>query len=260
MNYFGFKSAAERYAASRPFFHPIVIKRVSEFLSLSAPLARALDVGCGTGLSSAALKEISNRIIGVDAAPSMIAHAPRDARIAYIVALAERLPFSVQAFDLITLSQVSHWLDRKVFFAEARRILRPARWLVAYDAYFSAQTIEHTDFQTWHETVYLKNYPSPPRAPVALTAEDVEGTGFQLRHEERLQHPISFTAEQLVEYLLTQSNVIAAVEDGTQEIGEVRRWLTENVRPFFAEHDAASFLFNVPIWYLQSESKDPGRM
>jgi SAM-dependent methyltransferase len=213
-------------------------------------------VGCGTGLSTVALKEIASRIIGVDAAPSMVAHAPADARIAYTVALAERLPFSGQAFDLITLSQVSHWLDRKLFFTEARRVLRPARWLVAYDAYFSARTIEHTDFQTWHEAVYLKNYPSPPRAPVALTAEDVTGTGFQLRREERLQHAISFTVEGLVEYLLTQSNVIAAVEGGTQEIDEVRRWLTENVRLFFAGHDEASFLFNVPIWYLQSEAKE----
>ncbi|HEX8494759.1 MAG TPA: class I SAM-dependent methyltransferase [Pyrinomonadaceae bacterium] len=252
MNFFAFKSAAERYAVGRLFFHTIVIARVREFLSLTELLARALDVGCGTGLSSVALKEIASRIVGIDAAPSMIAHAPTDARINYSVAVAERLPFCEQAFDLITLSQVSHWLDRKVFFAEARRVLRPGRWLIAYDAYFSAQTIEHTDFQMWHEAIYLKNYPSPPRSPVALAAEDVAGTGFQLCEEERLQHTISFTVEQLVEYLLTQSNVIAAVEGGTKEIGEVRDWLTKNVTPFFAGHDAAGFLFNVPIWYLQS--------
>lgn len=256
MNFFGFKSAAERYSVGRPFFHPVVVKRVKEFLSLTEPLALVLDVGCGTGLSAVALKEIASRIIGIDAAPAMIAHAPRDTRIAYTVALAERLPFTGREFDLITLSQVSHWLDRKLFFAEAHRILRPGKWLVAYDAYFSARTIEHTDFQAWHEAVYLKNYPSPPRAPVALVADDVKGTGFQLRREERLQHAISFTLERLVEYLLTQSNVIAAVEGGTQEIVEVRRWLTDNVSPFFAGHDEASFLFNVPIWYLQSEVKD----
>lgn len=254
MNFFGFKSAAERYHKGRPFFHPIVIERVREFLSLTEPLERALDVGCGTGLSAVALKEIASRIVGMDAAPSMLAHAPQDARIAYVVAVAEQLPFREQAFDIITLSQVSHWLDRKVFFAGARRVLCPGRWLIAYDAYFSAQTIEHTDFQKWHEGVYLKNYPSPPRAPVALAAEDVAGTGFQLCKEERLQHTISFTVEHLVEYLLTQSNVIATVEGGTKEIGEVRDWLTKNVRPFFAGHAEAGFLFNVPIWYLQSKA------
>ena len=258
MNFFSFESAAERYAGGRPFFHSVVIKRVREFLSLTEPLMRALDVGCGTGLSTIALKEIASRIVGLDAAPSMIAHAPRDASIRYVIAVAERLPFSAQKFDFLTLSQVSHWLDRKAFFAEARRVLRPESWLVAYDAYFSAQTIEHTDFQAWHESVYLKNYPSPPRAPIALSAEDVQGTGLQLRKEERLQHTISFTIERLVEYLLTQSNVIAAVEGGAKEIGEVRLWLTENVRPFFAGRAEAGFLFNVPIWYLQSEREGSG--
>lgn len=254
MNLFAFTSAAERYAHGRPFFHPLVIKRVKEFLPTAESIERALDVGCGTGLSTIALKEIARHIVGLDAAPSMLAQAPQDARIAYAVAFAEQLPFGEHEFDLMTLSQVSHWLDRKLFFAEARRVLRPASWLIAYDAYFSARTIENTDFQTWHQSVYLKNFPSPARAPVALTIEDVEGTGIQLRAEERLERTISFNVEQLVEYLLTQSNVIAAVEGGTKEISEVRDWLTRNVRPFFAGQAATGFVFNIPIWYLQSGS------
>jgi ubiquinone/menaquinone biosynthesis C-methylase UbiE len=254
MNFFGFKSAAARYAGGRPYFHPVVIKRVKDFLSLGDMVRRALDVGCGTGLSSVALKEVAAQVVGVDAAPEMIAYAPRAARIIYAVSRAEALPFGKHAFDLLTLSQVSHWLDRPRFFAESRRVLRPMSWLIAYDAYFTARTIEHAEFQAWHQSMYLKRFPSPPRAPVSLTASEVEGTGFQLRHEERLQHAISFTPEQLVDYLLTQSNVIAVVEGGMGEIGEVRRWLTESIRPFFAGRAEARFLFDVPVWYLQSAS------
>ncbi len=256
MNFFEFKSAAKRYAGGRPCFHPFVIRRIKEFLSLEESIARALDVGCGTGLSSVALRDVAARIVGVDAAPEMLAHAPHDARINYAVSRAEALPFGKHAFDLLTLSQVSHWLDRPRFFAEARRVLRPLSWLIAYDAYFTARTIEHAEFQAWHQSMYLKRFPSPPRAPVALTASDVEATGFQLRLEERLEHAISFTPEQLVDYLLTQSNVIAVVEGGAGKIGEVRRWLRESIRPFFADRTAASFLFDVPVWYLQAESND----
>lgn len=252
MNFFGFRSAAERYASGRPYFQAVVINRLKDFLSLEESLAIALDVGCGTGLSSIALKEIAAKVVGVDAAPEMIAHAPRDARIMYAVSLAEALPFGKHAFDLMTLSQVSHWLDRPRLFAEARRVLRPSSWLIAYDAYFTARTIEHAEFQAWHQTSYLKRFPSPPRAPVALTHSDVEGTGFQLHSEERLQHPISFTPAQLVDYLLTQSNVIAVVEGGRGEIEEVRGWLRESVKPFFANRAEVNFLFDVPIWYLQS--------
>lgn len=255
MNYFAFKSAAERYAKGRPFFHAVVITRVKEFLSLTESVPHALDVGCGTGLSAVALKAIAEKVSGVDAAPEMIAHAPRDARINYVVAVAERLPFTGQAFDLLTLSQVSHWLNRQAFFKEARRVMRPACWLVAYDAYFSARTVESTDFQAWHRDVYLRSYPSPPRAPVALSAADVEGTGIQLRADERLKHTIRFTVEQVVEYLLTQSNVIAAVEGESQEIGMVRQWLTENIQPLFAGRSEIAFLFDIPVWYLQSEAE-----
>ncbi|HEX8000483.1 MAG TPA: class I SAM-dependent methyltransferase [Pyrinomonadaceae bacterium] len=254
MNFFGFKSAAARYAGGRPYFHAVVINRIKDFLSLEEPVAWALDVGCGTGLSSIALKEIAGRVAGVDAAEEMIAHAPRDARITYAVSLAEALPFGEHAFDLMTLSQVSHWLDRPCFFAEARRVLRPRSWLIAYDAYFTARTIEHAEFQAWHQSSYLKRFPSPPRAPVALSQTDVEGTGFQLHREERPQHAISFTPGQLVDYLLTQSNVIAVVEGGSGEIEEVRRWLTESTGPFFDGLAEASFLFDVPIWYLQVEA------
>lgn len=255
MNYFAFKSAAERYAKGRPFFHAVVIAHIKEFLTLTEPITRALDVGCGTGLSAVALKAIAEKVFGVDAAPEMITHAPRDARISYTVAVAERLPFTGQAFDLLTLSQVSHWLNRQAFFKEARRVLRPACWLVAYDAYFSARTVENTDFQAWHRDVYLKSYPSPPRAPVALSAEDVKGTGIQLRAEERLQHTISFTVEQVVEYLLTQSNVIAAVEGESKEIGAARQWLIENIQPLFARRSEIAFHFDIPVWYLQSEGE-----
>lgn len=254
MNFFGFTSAAERYAAGRPYFHPFVVRHIKDFLSLTGLVGRALDVGCGTGLSALALKEIAAGIVGVDAAPQMLAQAQPDARIAYAVAVAERLPFAASEFDLITLSQVCHWLDRERFFAEAHRVLRPESWLVIYDAYFSAAEAENVEFQAWHRDVYLKRYPSPARSWFALSADDAKAAGFRLRKAERLQHAISFTLEQLVAYLLTQSNVIAAVEDGAEEIGAVRRWLKESLNPFFAGQGEASFPFNTPIWFLQSAS------
>lgn len=252
MNFFGFTSAAERYAAGRPYFHPFVINHIKDFLSLKGRLARALDVGCGTGLSALALKEIAARIVGIDAAPSMLAQARHDARIAYAVAVAERLPFAASEFDLLTLSQVCHWLDRERFFAEAHRTLRPAGWLVIYDAYFSATEAADAEFQAWHRDEYLKRYPSPARSWFSLSPDDAEAAGFHLRQAARLQHALPFTHEQLVAYLLTQSNIIAAVEDGTEDIGQVRRWLNATLRPFFARDTTVSFPFNSPIWFLQS--------
>ncbi|HEY0384864.1 MAG TPA: class I SAM-dependent methyltransferase [Pyrinomonadaceae bacterium] len=255
MNFFAFKSAAERYQRGRPFFHPFVINRFKELFGFSERAAHALDVGCGTGLSTIALAEIARRMVGVDASPMMLVRAVADARISYAVAVAEQLPFSENEFDLMTLSQVCHWLDRARFFAEAHRVLSPGAWLIVYDAYFSVEAAENSEFQAWHRTLYLPRYPSPARSWFTLTADEAAAVGFQLRRAERLSQIINFTLEGLVDYLLSQSNIIAAVEDGTEEIDEVRGWLTASLGPLFRGQREVGFTFINPVWYLRSNKE-----
>ena len=201
MNYFAPKSVAERYAKGRPYFHPQVVSRIKAYLSLAEPVARALDVGCGTGLSTIALKTIARHVVGVDNAAEMIALAPTDPQIEYFIAPAEKIPVDDNAFDLIT--------------------------------------------------IYLTKYPSPPRASVGFSAEDGEQDGFRLIGQEEYQNFVRFSLETLVDYLVTQSNISAAVEGGKERIEDVRHWLTENFAPFFAGRAEATFMFRGPIWYLR---------
>lgn len=252
MNYFDPQSAAERYARGRLYFHPLVIERIREFLSITAPLSSALDVGCGTGLSTIALKEIARKVTGADASAAMLAQAPKENGVRFLVARAENLPFGVNEFELVTLSQVLHWLDRDKFLAEAKRVLRPHGWLVVYDHYFSVgRMTENPEFQRWHREEYLVRYPDPPRARIKLKTENLELHGFSLLGEKSYQHSISFSVERLVDYLVTQSNVIAAVEGGKEGIEEARLWLTEGIRPIYVDAVEKEFLFNSPIWYLR---------
>lgn len=250
MNYFSSNSAAKRYAKGRPYFHPMIVGCVKEFLSIKEPLSSALDVGCGTGLSTAALKEIAQNIFGVDASAEMIALAPRETGIRYSVAPAENLPFEKNKFDLITISQAFHWLDRDKFLAEANRVLRPNGWLIAYDNYFSGRIIENPEFHEWYKE-YLARYPVTPRAKTAFTAENIKPHGFRLVNEERYENTISFSVEGLVDFLVTQSNVIAAVEGGKEDIEAARDWLTKIIAPIFKGTKEQGFLFDAPIWYLQ---------
>ncbi len=251
MNYFSPKSAAERYTKGRPYFHPLIIGRIKEFLSLAEPLSSALDVGCGTGLSTIALKEIAENVVGVDASAEMIALAPRENEIKYFVAPAENLPFEENEFDIITLSQVFHWLDKDKFLAEANRVLRPNGWLVAYDNYFSGQMTENTEFHRWYKEEYLEKYPIPPRGKILFTSENINPYGFRLHKEEWVKNIVGFSLGGIVDYLVTQSNVIAAVEGGKEKIEEVREWLTESVKSMFG-NTKENFLFNTPIWYLNA--------
>jgi SAM-dependent methyltransferase len=250
MNYFSPRSAAERYARGRPYFHPVIVGRIKDSLSITERLSSALDVGCGTGLSAIALKDLAQSVTGVDASAEMIALAPKEQGVTYFVAPAENLPFDEKEFDLITLSQVFHWLDRRRFLTEAYRVLRPGGWLIAYDNYFTGQTAGRADRQSWYEE-YLERYPMPPRASVTFTPENTNPHGFSLLKEEFYQNTIGFSLEGLVEFLITQTNVIAAVEGGGEKIEDVCSWLRGRLKSVFGDAREREFMFNAPIWCLQ---------
>ncbi|HEY6495509.1 MAG TPA: hypothetical protein VIZ43_19700, partial [Trebonia sp.] len=54
----------ERLAAGYAFDRPPVHDQVLRSARLTAPAARALDVGCGAGLSTAALIPLARQVIG----------------------------------------------------------------------------------------------------------------------------------------------------------------------------------------------------
>jgi SAM-dependent methyltransferase len=251
MNFFAPKTAAERYARGRPFFHPVVIARVKELISLDAPKQRALDVCCGTGLSTVALKSLAERIVGVDVSLEMLTCAPKDPCANYCLSAAERLPFDGGVFDLLTVCQGFHWLEREKFFREARRVLRPGGWLVVYDNYFSGGMEGREQFDSWFREEYLKRFPPPPRNWASFTSEESESFGFHLRAKTRLANEISFSPEKLVAFVATQSNVIAAVEGKGESLEEVNAWLAAGMGPFFGEEREMVFRFEAPIWCLQ---------
>lgn len=249
MNFFAHKSAAERYASGRPYFHPAIIQRIRERLGLTGPFQRALDVGCGTGLSTIAVKEIAARVIGVDSSAEMIGLAPKDSAVEYQVADAERLPFEDRVFDLVTVSQAIHWFGRVSFLQEARRVLRTEGWLIVYDNYFAGS--ENDAFNAWHQESYLERYPSPQRAWPDFAAAKIEKEGFHLIGDEVLRNTISFSLDGLTDFFTSQTNIIAAVEVGEETIAAARAWLKENLQRLFEESSMHAFLFNATIWYLR---------
>lgn len=255
MNPFTHKDAARRYAEARPYYHPVAIDLVRGYLKVERPLERVLDVACGTGQSCAALRCIARHVVGVDSSAAMLAEARAMLPdVQYIESAAERLPFVDEAFDLITVGSAFHWFDRTLFLREANRLLPVSGWLIIYDNSFQGGRMRGcAEFTTWFNTEYLVRFPSPPRHAAPLTEKDTGAAAFCFVMNQAYANDVTFTADGLVAYLTTQSNIIAAVEEGRCSVAGVREWLGEALEPFFSG-DKHAFQFGGAIWYLQKAS------
>ena len=189
MSYFDTSEVASGYARSRPYFHPEVMQRVKSNLSLTQKYSRALDVGCGAGLSTIALAEIAENIIGVDSSDAMVRSAIQDDRVEYFNYAAENLPFDVK-FDLITLAGSINWIDRPKFFGEAKRILRRRGSVVIYDNTILGIMEENEGFETWYKSAYLSKYPKPPRDESPLAPKETLGHGFEFTDSENYTNEV----------------------------------------------------------------------
>jgi SAM-dependent methyltransferase len=232
INYFIHAAAAERYARGRPDLHPAIVRRICEVTGRSR-FASVLDIGCGTGLSTRALATVADCIFGVDSSPEMLAQATGGPGIVYQRARAESLPFADRSFELLNVGLAFHWFAPQAFLSEARRVLRDDGWLVIYNSGFLGQLHGEDNFAEWHRSVYLVRYPTPPRSRTSVTDEFVRPFGFTLVRKETHDQEIAMSSDQFVGYLLTQSNVIAVVEQGSEELEMVAQFLSDAVAPYF---------------------------
>jgi ubiquinone/menaquinone biosynthesis C-methylase UbiE len=88
------------------------------------PGGRSLEIGCGEGYLLAARSQ--GEKFAVDLSIEAIRRARTRARADFSLALAERLPFPAEHFDLVTsVGVMEHFLDTGEALREIRRVLKP---------------------------------------------------------------------------------------------------------------------------------------
>lgn len=243
MNYFDPKAAAERYAKGRPNFHSNTVRHIGDFLQLNKKVDNALDIACGTGLSTKALLEIAENVYGTDISQEMLNLAPQHERILYSIAPADQQPFTNQYFDLLTVSSGVHWFNIDKFLVEVDRLLKSRGWLVLYENHFISEMVGNDSFSKWFPEVYVKKFPSPPRNnDYPWTNANLSPRNFHLVSEERFKNAVTFTRKHLALYFTTQSNIIAAVERREVTYEETETWLNQELVPFFENDDTIQII------------------
>jgi len=100
-----------------------------------------LDVGCGPGTITIALKQYTRSAVGIDINPRATAaaarmHAGID-RLAFVTCTMTTLPFPDAQFDAVLFHAVLYHLDPELLaatLAEARRVLKPGGLIATRDA------------------------------------------------------------------------------------------------------------------------------
>jgi ubiquinone/menaquinone biosynthesis C-methylase UbiE len=196
-----------------------------------APVGRGLDVACGTGMSSVALAQFADQVVGIDASPAMLHAARRAANVAYVQAGAESLPFPDARFDAVTCCSGVHWFDQARFFAELRRVLQPDGWVGLYDHYYLGEMVDVPEFKEWTRAA-LAEFPLPERSHMVGDPRAETPAGFTKVGDEFFADDIELSHEAFADYQVTISNFVAATEPGTPR-AQVRDWLLATTAPFY---------------------------
>lgn len=251
MNYFGKGMDAERYAKARPYIHPTAVERFHCFAGIDAPLPLALDIGCGTGQSTIVLTSLAKRIIGIDPSADMLRHATRHPDLIYAQSAAEAIPFGRSQFDLISVAQAFHWFEHEAFLPEAYRLLRIPGWVLVYTSWFTGEMKNEPAFGEWFRNDYLGRYPTPPRDRTPITDEMASRYGFVFRGEEDFENEMGMDLDRFVDFQLSTSNIIAAVDAGTASFDDAALWMRASLEPFHEDRQERVYLFTGKIWYLE---------
>jgi ubiquinone/menaquinone biosynthesis C-methylase UbiE len=235
------------YDAGRPFHHPRTLARIRARVG-TTPLDHALDVACGTGMSTVALAAPARHVTGIDVSTEMMRAARRADNVSYCFASAEALPIAAASIDAVTCCSGIHWFDQTRFFAELRRVLRPGGWVGLYDHYFM-RVRACPEFRGWVEKLF-QQYPLPPRGTQVGAPETEVPDGFELVADETFDDDIEMTQDQFVDYQLTVSHCVAAVERGTPR-ADVRAWLMQSTTPLFSGEASKTVRFFAAIRCLR---------
>jgi ubiquinone/menaquinone biosynthesis C-methylase UbiE len=95
---------------------------------------RVVDLGCGTGLSTAIWRGYAGEIIGIEPNEEMRALAAKQHKdLKFIKGSSYDTTIADAAVDIVTCSQSFHWMEPVATLAEIDRILQPNGILVIYD-------------------------------------------------------------------------------------------------------------------------------
>ena len=244
---------AAAYAFERPPVHHRILERIGRHLGIDRPVGWALDVGCGAGLSTAALAPFAARTVGIDPSPAMLAYGRTLApQAAFLAAEAECLPFAAGAFHLITAAGSINYTDRTRSLAEAARVLAPSGTMAIYDFSAGRRVRGSRRLDDWYQE-FERRYPRLPGYHLDVRRLDYAHSGLRLDGYEEIEVPIEMSLDSYLRSSMSETRVELAIGSGVPE-PEIHEWCRQTLGAVFGERSHAEVLFDAYVAYVRPDA------
>jgi SAM-dependent methyltransferase len=227
---------SERLAAAYAFDRPSVHGEFVRSAGLSRQADRALDVGCGAGLSTAALVPLARQVVGLEPVPAMLAHRRTVAPQArFVIAEAEQLPFARASFDLVAAAGSLNYADLPSAFGEVARVLTRDGMFLLYDFSPARRSVSSGDLERWFAS-FERRFPWPPGwQPFDVRELPLGGYGLRLLQYADVETRLPMTFDAYLRYMLSETNVEHAIAREACSAEQARDWCRETLRAVFAD-------------------------
>jgi SAM-dependent methyltransferase len=248
-SFYDSRRVADRYAYGRPPVHRRIVKKIGDDLGIAAPVPWALDIGCGAGLSTAALGPLAGRIVGIDRSPAMLAHSRTVAPGAmFLVGEAESLPFAAGTFQLITAAGSINYADLTLSLPEAARILAPGGTVAIYDFSAGRRLRDSHRLEEWHREFECR-YPRAPGYHLDVRRLNYGHAGLRLDGYAEIEVPIEMSLDSYLPYAMSETRVELAIASGVPE-AEIRGWCRSTLGDVL-EGQSHEVLFDAYVAYVR---------
>ncbi|KAG2208239.1 hypothetical protein INT47_006094 [Mucor saturninus] len=224
--------AGDSYHKFRPSYSQEIYSLIYQFHSQTGgEYTLAIDAGCGTGQSTAALSKQFTKVYGIDTLKDQLDCAITKDNITYKLGPAEDLSdFKDGTVDMVSVATAFHWFQQDIFFSQVKRVLKPNGTLAVFSYYYPVikdapeangviQDLTEGDFDKYANSNihYIKNMYREIQFPFDTQKWYISPETADTTHiSETINAPLmeaSMTIDRFADYMKTSSAYFNYLDD-----------------------------------------------
>lgn len=248
-----FTGFADIYEKARPMVPEYPIKRICSYLGRTPDVV--VDLGCGTGLSTAAWESSANNVIGIEPSGDMIsiAREKQSENIKFIQSFSDNTTLPDNYADAVVCSQSFHWMEPVSTLKEVDRILKTGGVFATIDCDWPPVTLwkaEQAYMTLYNKALEIEKSVSDIKDSFVRYSKDnhlknIRESGyFRYTRELLFANTEKCTAERFINIILSQGSLQTILKKSPELIKKDISVFKSTITELFKEQE-----FNIDFCY-----------